>query len=57
MEPYYHEMAYSFKQHIAMQKKNKTNTTPKQSDCTRCGGTGYLEQYKHIENGRCFKCR
>lgn len=26
------------------------------SDCTRCGGTGYLEQYKHVQNGICFKC-
>ena len=25
--------------------------------CPRCGGTGYLPQYRHIENGICFKCR
>jgi hypothetical protein len=24
--------------------------------CSRCGGTGYLPQYSHIEGGICFKC-
>ena len=24
--------------------------------CTRCIGSGYFPEYKHIENGRCFKC-
>lgn len=33
----------------------------KQSDgyaqiCSRCGGSGYLPQYNHVEGGRCFKC-
>ncbi len=25
-------------------------------NCPICGGTGYIEQWKHIENGRCFRC-
>jgi hypothetical protein len=25
--------------------------------CERCGGTGYLPQYKHVEDGICFRCR
>lgn len=25
--------------------------------CPRCGGTGYLPKYRHIEHGICFKCR
>lgn len=24
--------------------------------CSRCGGSGYLPQYNHVEGGRCFKC-
>lgn len=24
--------------------------------CSRCGGSGYLPQYKHVEGGVCFKC-
>lgn len=24
--------------------------------CDRCGGIGYIKQYKHIQNGVCFKC-
>ncbi|WP_034261028.1 hypothetical protein [Altibacter lentus] len=24
--------------------------------CNRCDGKGYLKEYKHVENGRCFKC-
>lgn len=24
--------------------------------CTRCGGTGIVEQYRHHNGGRCFKC-
>ena len=25
--------------------------------CTRCGGTGTIPQYAHVQNGICFKCR
>lgn len=25
--------------------------------CTRCGGTGYFPEYRHVENGVCFRCR
>ena len=28
------------------------NFTP----CHRCNGAGYLHQYKHVENGICFRC-
>jgi hypothetical protein len=24
--------------------------------CARCGGSGYLREYSHIEGGRCFSC-
>lgn len=24
--------------------------------CERCGGSGYLPQYNHVQNGICFKC-
>ena len=24
--------------------------------CDRCGGSGYLPQYSHVEDGVCFKC-
>jgi hypothetical protein len=24
--------------------------------CARCGGTGYLPQFKHVQNGICFRC-
>ena len=39
-----------------------TNKASKESEvvfvaCPRCGGTGYLPQYSHIEGGICFKCR
>lgn len=27
-----------------------------ESDCPRCGGSGYLGCYTHIEGGVCFKC-
>ncbi len=26
------------------------------SKCDRCGGFGYIPEYKHIESGICFKC-
>lgn len=29
----------------------------KSRTCVRCNGTGYLPQFKHVENGICFKCR
>lgn len=25
--------------------------------CSRCSGTGYFPEYKHIQNGICFRCR
>jgi len=25
--------------------------------CDKCGGTGYLPQYKHVAGGVCFKCK
>ena len=25
-------------------------------DCDVCGGSGFIPEYRHIENGRCFKC-
>ena len=24
--------------------------------CPKCPGTGYIDQYAHVENGLCFKC-
>lgn len=25
--------------------------------CLRCGGTGYFPEYKHVDNGLCFRCK
>lgn len=25
--------------------------------CARCGGSGYIDRYKHVEGGVCFSCR
>ena len=25
-------------------------------DCTRCNGTGKLPEFKHVNNGHCYKC-
>lgn len=35
----------------------KSNDEEVRCTCPRCGGTGYLPQYRHIENEICFKCR
>ena len=24
--------------------------------CSRCGGSGYLRQYNHVQAGVCFRC-
>lgn len=46
-------------------RHEKTNTPIYASDmsiiglttiCPRCGGSGYLPQYSHVEHGICFKC-
>jgi len=26
-------------------------------ECDRCGGTGHLPQFNHVQGGRCFRCR
>ena len=33
------------------------NEIGKLTPCSRCLGIGYFPQYKHVENGVCFKCR
>lgn len=35
---------------------NKIRVFNSYSICSRCSGTGYLPQFKHVENGVCFKC-
>ena len=47
-------------------KRHESMATPQYDDernlvvnlipCDRCGGSGYLPQYSHVEHGRCFKC-
>lgn len=27
------------------------------TSCPRCGGSGYIPMYRHIEGGVCFLCR
>lgn len=27
-----------------------------ETDCPKCGGSGYIRGYEHVENGVCFKC-
>lgn len=34
-----------------------TLATVKNLYCPHCHGSGYLPQFKHVENGICFKCR
>lgn len=31
-------------------------STKKYSYCERCGGSGYLPQFNHVQDGICFKC-
>lgn len=31
-------------------------SSKKYSYCDRCGGSGYLPQFNHVQNGICFKC-
>lgn len=31
-----------------------TKTT--KGTCARCDGTGFIESYAHVHNGRCFGC-
>tara|TARA_R110000824_G_scaffold125317_1_gene284354 strand:- start:308 stop:592 length:285 start_codon:yes stop_codon:yes gene_type:complete len=28
----------------------------KNNGCARCGGTGYVAAFAHIQNGKCFSC-
>ena len=31
-------------------------TKIKSNGCSRCGGTGYVAAFAHIQNGKCFSC-
>lgn len=39
------------------QKTNKAKQSEEEEDCSRCGGTGIIKAFIHIEKGACFKCR
>ena len=28
-----------------------------EKDCPRCNGAGYFPKFRHIENGKCFRCK
>ena len=28
-----------------------------EKDCPRCDGAGYFTKFRHIENGKCFRCK
>ena len=28
-----------------------------EKDCPRCDGAGYFPKFRHIENGKCFRCK
>ena len=30
---------------------------PKNINCERCSGSGYIPKFNHVEGGICFKCR
>lgn len=32
------------------------NSKIKSDVCPKCGGSGYLPEYKHVQNGICFRC-
>lgn len=36
---------------------NNPKSLTKSVPCDRCGGTGHLPQFNHVEGGICFKCR
>jgi hypothetical protein len=38
-------------------KKDGCIIPMKLTPCMRCGGSGYLTEYKHVKNGICFRCR
>jgi hypothetical protein len=47
------------KENIKVYKKNNGQliiTDQYYIKCTRCNGTGYLPQFKHVEDGICFLC-
>ena len=35
---------------------NRVTYTYTKKICQKCGGTGTLHHYNHIDGGRCFKC-
>lgn len=37
---------------LRLEETNKLNIY-----CTRCAGSGYLPQFKHVQNGVCFRCK
>jgi len=53
-------------EHMESKKVNEKNISflmknlglaPKNFNCDRCSGSGYIPKFNHIEAGICFKCR
>jgi|GEM_PF-3064023 len=37
-------------------RNDRFSSIPYERICTRCGGSGYLPEYNHVEGGVCFAC-
>ena len=37
-------------------RNDRFSSSPYERICTRCGGSGYLAEYNHVEGGVCFSC-
>jgi hypothetical protein len=42
---------------IVMYSDNNLKSFENLIPCNRCSGTGYFDQFKHVQSGICFECR
>ena len=41
---------------VPTQNNNHSNSSNYRTTCTKCGGSGYLSHYNHVQGGVCFRC-
>jgi len=42
---------------LLLKKYSNALVPPGETPCPRCGGVGFLPQFLHVEQGRCFRCQ
>lgn len=56
LEKLYEAQRQQEQQRLSLQKKERSFMSERGDVCSRCGGSGGIPRYQHVEGGVCFAC-